>query len=402
MSVEVRPFGVKCNIRCAYCYQNPQRDAQNIVQSYDLERIKATIEGLGRPFTLFGGEPLMAPIDDLEKLWAWGQSKFGRSNMQTNGVLINTRHIALFKKYNVHVGISVDGPGALNRARWAGTAKGTERATQKTLAAIRMLLNAGLKPGIIVTLHRANASAAALPVLFGWLKELEALGIRSVRLHVLEVDDASIRDTYALTPEEQVNAFAALAALERTLTTLRFDVFADMRQLMRGLDNRTACVWNACDPYTTRAVQGVEGNGQRSNCGRTNKDGVDFVKADEPGFERYVALYHTPQAHGGCNGCRYFLVCKGQCPGTAIDGDWRNRTEHCELWKHLYCELETALLAEGEIPLSLRAEREVIEAAILLCWSAGYNPMIETLIRLCEGNPAIPSEKLAELALRSQ
>ena len=149
-------------------------------------------------------------------------------------------------------------------------------------------------------------------------------------------------------------------------------------------------------------MQGVEGNGQRSNCGRTNKDGVDFVKADEPGFERYVALYHTPQAHGGCNGCRYFLVCKGQCPGTAIDGDWRNRTEHCELWKHLYCELETALLAEGEIPLSLRAEREVIEAAILLCWSAGYNPMIETLIRLCEGNPAIPSEKLAELALRSQ
>ena len=402
MSVEVRPFGVKCNIRCAYCYQNPQRDAQNIVQSYDLERIKATIEGLGRPFTLFGGEPLMAPIDDLEKLWAWGQSKFGRSNMQTNGVLINTRHIALFKKYNVHVGISVDGPGALNRARWAGTAKGTERATQKTLAAIRMLLNAGLKPGIIVTLHRANASAAALPVLAGWLKELEALGIRSVRLHVLEVDDASIRDTYALTPEEQVNAFAALAALERTLTTLRFDVFADMRQLMRGLDNRTACVWNACDPSTTRAVQGVEGNGQRSNCGRTNKDGVDFVKADEPGFERYVALYHTPQAHGGCNGCRYFLVCKGQCPGTAIDGDWRNRTEHCELWKHLYCELETALLAEGEIPLSLRAEREVIEAAILLCWSAGYNPMIETLIHLCEGNPAIPSEKLAELALRSQ
>ena len=119
----------------------------------------------------------MAPIDDLEKLWAWGQSKFGRSNMQTNGVLINTRHIALFKKYNVHVGISVDGPGALNRARWAGTAKGTERATQKTLAAIRMLLNAGLKPGIIVTLHRANASAAALPVLAGWLKELEALGI---------------------------------------------------------------------------------------------------------------------------------------------------------------------------------------------------------------------------------
>jgi uncharacterized protein len=27
MSVELRPLGVKCNIRCSYCYQDPQREA---------------------------------------------------------------------------------------------------------------------------------------------------------------------------------------------------------------------------------------------------------------------------------------------------------------------------------------------------------------------------------------
>ena len=80
-------------------------------------------------------------------------------------------------------------------------------------------------------------------------------------------------------------------------------------------------------------MQGIEGTDQRSNCGRTNKDGIDFVKSDREGFERYLALYYTPQEYGGCKDCRFFLMCKGQCPGTAIDRDWRNRTEHCEVWK---------------------------------------------------------------------
>ena len=127
-----------------------------------------------------------------------------------------------------------------------------------------------------------------------------------------------------------------------------------------GQDNSSNCVWNACDPYTTRAVRGVEGNGQRSNCGRTNKDGIDFVKSDDEGFERYLALYHTPQEYGGCKDCRFFLMCKGQCPGTSIDGDWRNRTEHCKGWMGLYRHLEEEKLDAGEIPFTAGPRRKQV------------------------------------------
>ncbi len=84
--------------------------------------------------------------------------------------------------------------------------------------------------------------------------------------------------------------------------------------MLVGEDHGTSCIWNACDPYTTQAVRGVAGQGQRNNCGRTNKDGIDFGKADTPGYERYLALYQTPQEAGGCSGCSFFLMCKGQCP----------------------------------------------------------------------------------------
>jgi uncharacterized protein len=380
MSVEVRPLGVKCNLRCSYCYQNPQRDAHNVARNYDLDAMKRSIETAGGPFTLFGGEALMVPDGDLEALWAWGLERYGGNGIQTNGALITERHIALFQKYKVHVGISIDGPGALNDVRWAGTLEATRQATRKTEAAIERLCQAGSPPSLIATLHRANATAEQLPAMHEWIRTLARQGITSMRLHVLEVDDPAVRARYALTDAENVAALLSFAALEPQLAPLQFDLFADIKNLLVGHDGPATCVWRGCDPYTTRAVQGVEGFGQQSNCGRTNKEGIDFVKSDIPGFERYIALYHTPQEHGGCQSCRFFLMCKGQCPGTAIAGDWRNRSEHCGVWKELFAYFEARMCDKGYAPLSLRPERAAVETALLAGWLRGRNRAVEELL----------------------
>jgi radical SAM protein with 4Fe4S-binding SPASM domain len=123
-------------------------------------------------------------------------------------------------------------------------------------------------------------------------------------------------------------------------------------------------------------VQGVEGNGQSSNCGRTNKEGIGFIKAETAGYERYLALYRTPQSENGCSGCRFFLMCKGQCPGTSIDHDWRNRTEHCEEWKHLFNMIERRMILAGEVPLTIQPVRFEIERRMIEAWRLGKNPSI--------------------------
>jgi radical SAM protein with 4Fe4S-binding SPASM domain len=391
MSVELRPLGVKCNIQCQYCYQNPQRDAGNVLHTYDLEKMKAGAEKAGGGFTLFGGEALLVPEKDLEALWSWGFEKYRRNGIQTNGSLINDNHIRLFKQYRVQVGISVDGPGELNDVRWAGSLERTREATAKTHAAIERLCREGIPPSLIVTLHRGNATRDKLPVMHDWFRSLQGLGLTSARLHILEVENDAVRRKYVLTTEENLEAFLSFLALEKTLSTLRLDLFQDMRKLLLGTDNSTTCVWNACDPYTTRAVQGVEGNGQRSNCGRTNKDGIDFTKASGEGFERYLALYRTPQEHGGCEGCRFFLMCKGQCPGTAIDGDWRNRTEYCAVWKDMYRHLEEEMLDQSQSPVSARADRKQLEGLFLESWTRGQNTTIAlALQRMSPGQPSAP------------
>lgn len=384
MSVELRPLGVKCNIQCRYCYQAPQRDAGNVTHHYSIEKMKKAVLEDGGPFTLFGGEPLLIPLRDLEELWSWGLEQFGENALQTNGALITDAHIELFKKYKVDVGISVDGPGELNDVRWHSTLDRTRRTTEKTLLAVERLCREGITPGIITTLHRGNACREKLPLLLAWMAQLDQIGVRSMRLHLLESETAAIRKLYSLTHEENLAALLVLARFQTKLTTLRFDLFAEMALLLMGRDEETACVWNACDPYTTSSVRGVEGQGERSNCGRTNKDGIDFLKSDIEGFERYLILYQTPQELGGCKDCRFFLMCKGQCPGTAIDGDWRNKTEHCSIWFRLYELLEKEMLLAGEHPLSTAPNRKAVESSLISAWSRGKNIGISQALREAE------------------
>ncbi len=379
MSVELRPLGVACNLACTYCYQNSERTSGNRRAKYDLEKMKAEAARIGGSFTLFGGEPLLMPFEDLEHLFAWGFEKFGGSAIQTNGVLLEERHIALFQRYKVTVGISIDGPGELNDARWRRDLATTRESTAKVEAAIERLGREYKAPGLIVTLHRGNATPDKLPVMADWLRRLHAMGVRSVRLHLLEVDDPEVRTRLALSTRENVDAILAIAAAQQTLPGMRMDLFEDMEHLLAADDAKVGCIWRACDPYTTTAVRGIEGNGQSSNCGRTNKEGVGFTKAAATGYERYVALYRTPQSENGCAGCRFFLMCKGQCPGTAIGGDWRNRTEHCDVWKHLFSFLERRMVLTGKHPVTLNPVRFDLERMQIEAWERGVNPSLSQL-----------------------
>lgn len=380
MAVEVRPMGVKCNISCHYCYQEPIRLASKAAK-YDLAAIKEAIIAKGGPFTLFGGEPLLVPKTDLEDLFAWGLERFGSNSIQTNAVLLDSEHISLFKKYKVHVGVSIDGPGECNSARWAGSPERTAAATAKVERTLECLLSEGLKPSVITTLHRFNATAEILPRMFDWMRFLERIGIQYVRIHLLEVDSTLARESLSLTAAENAHAMLGFAEFEQAnLRTLRFDMFREIEALLLARDKGVSCVWRACDPYTTEAVQGVEGHGESSNCGRTNKAGVDFLKADTAGFERYLALYQTPQEHGGCKDCRFFLVCKGQCPGTSIDGDWRNRTEHCETWFRLFEHVEAGLVEKEFVPISVDPNRVALEQAMISKWMTRQNPPLTAVL----------------------
>ena len=104
----------------------------------------------------------------------------------------------MFKQFKVSVGISVDGPGELNDARWCGSLEATRAATAKTHAAIEWLCKEGIPPSLIVTLHRNNATADKLPQMHDWFRQVAGLGVRHARLHLMEDDHDEVGRKYGL------------------------------------------------------------------------------------------------------------------------------------------------------------------------------------------------------------
>jgi uncharacterized protein len=393
MPVTVTPLGMRCNLQCGYCYEEPLRDAGNFGSSYDMGLIKSAIlleSNKLEPFLLFGGEPLLIPKEVLKDLWAWGFEHFGRNVIQTNGSLIDDEHIALFKRYKVGVGISIDGPGSLNDARWNGTLEKTRACTRRTEAAICVMCSNGIAPSLIVTLHRLNASEEKLATLMRWFRDLSAIGVNRIGLHLLEVETEAMRTRYMLSDEECISAISKLRTLRAQLPELTFSLLEDLNFMMESKDAKVRCIWQACDPYTTAAVRGIGGRGERTKCSRINKEGIDFLPSSVPGYERYIALYHTPHATGGCQGCRFFLCCRGQCPGTAISSDWRNKSEQCHIWTRTFESIEKELVEAGAIPISLDPERPQIEERLVRSWENGRNLSVESIKR------SLQMEKMTE------
>jgi len=138
--------------------------------------------------------------------------------------------------------------------------------------------------------------------------------------------------------------------------------------LLIGNDKKTTCIWRNCDFYHARAVGILGTQGEVINCGHTHKNGIGYLKSNTIGYERYTALYNTPQEHGGCKGCRFFIVCKGWCPASGLGHDWRNRTMHCEMWKKMLTYAEEKLLTKGKTPVSKSPERSALERNLLASW----------------------------------
>jgi len=369
------------------------REAGNedpIEGNYDFDKMFAALrnEGVGSPdvrggktgFTLFGGEPLLLPLKDLERMFSWGKGLGVPISIQTNASLITDRHLDLFVQFGVSVGVSIDGPKELNRLRASETIEATDRTTDLSNQAFLKLLARGIGASLIVTLSTVNAGADVIKYLSGWIVELYHRGLRHVNFHLLEVDGDIAQ--YVLPPEEQIAALRKLRSTVQSCAGLRAMPFDSMRALLIGEDEQNVeCIWHACDPYTTNAVRGIDGQGNRGNCGRTNKDGVPYVKGSVAGYERQLALYLTPQAHGGCQECRFFFACKGECPGTGEGSEWRSRTTHCASLMAIFADLEQELIGEGKTPLSSSLMRPAIEAALLRSWSSGQNVSIGAALR---------------------
>lgn len=145
--VVIQPTSL-CNLNCDYCYL-PNRQSKNQLSLDLIEPIIKTVltsPFVGCDFTVLwhAGEPLTMPVsfyDHATTLIRQAEDKYKTQpiqifqSIQTNGTLINQAWCDCFRRNEIYVGVSLDGPAFLHDAhRQTYQGSGTHAATMRGIS----------------------------------------------------------------------------------------------------------------------------------------------------------------------------------------------------------------------------------------------------------------------------
>lgn len=142
--VQPTPF---CNIDCSYCYLHDRSTSQRMdpnAAEQMFSRLFALPTVRDRTTVVWhAGEPLAMPITAFEELLkaalhAKPEVLTVKFNIQTNATLIDQGWCELFKKYQIAIGVSVDGPKHINdRSRLTRSGGSTFDKTARGMALLK-------------------------------------------------------------------------------------------------------------------------------------------------------------------------------------------------------------------------------------------------------------------------
>jgi len=323
MTILLMP-SLSCNLRCTYCFERPVWESEVARLRCNVDAITSVLEKLVMKYgrgsvCIHGGEPLTLPISELEYLFNYIRGRGLSPSIQTNGTMITERHIELFKKYNVHVGVSVDGPPEIARLRG-----GDVVLLRQANDAIARMREKGVSVGVLCVLSKVNATGEALDKLCNWARWLNSIGV-SGRFLTMK-DFFGISEEFELTSDEMADAWEKLYyALESIGAADNWSPFHDLILSLQGRRKDAVCWLNECDPFCTQACHVILPDGTETICDRAFFMGLLLRP------ESSMNIRQQMLANSDCRGCRWFPdYCVGGCPLDGEGGDWRNKSKWCK------------------------------------------------------------------------
>ena len=347
--IQPTPF---CNINCSYCYL-PQRSDRTTLTIEQIQRIFAklfTFPTISGQVTVVwhAGEPLVLGPQYYEDAFRKISEHCPpgltiEHAVQTNGMLINDAWCDLFRRWKVGVGISIDGPRAINDAfRKTRSGKGT---FDKAVAGIRRLQQHAIPFYVISVLTR---DALANPdALFSFYRELD---IHDVGFNIEEQE--GVHDSTTLgsgLPPGSVQSFLrrfnelmrshdfhiVVREIEETLVSIRhFDKNGPINNLVIPFGIITVDVKGGLYTFSPEIA------GYASRDFETFSIGNIFTDSFEDVRNSSVLTAMSSQIAAGVElcrtSCKYFSVCGGGAPSNKVfeNGTFASTsTTYCELTK---------------------------------------------------------------------
>jgi SynChlorMet cassette radical SAM/SPASM protein ScmF len=249
-----------CNLACRHCWIAPRYDPDKQSPLLDPALFETALRE-GKPLglsgvKLTGGEPTLHP----QFTWMLGilRDEGLHLTLETNGILLSPSLAAeIARCKEPFVSISLDGAEAETHEWVRGVAGSFEAACR----AVRALADLGLRPQIIFSVMRRNASQLEAIV-----RLAERLGAGSVKFNVVQpmARGAKLHDSQAALPIEELvrlGNFVERELAQRTKLRLFFDyplAFRGLSRIARG---------DGCHACGIKGILGVLATGQYALCG---------------------------------------------------------------------------------------------------------------------------------------
>ena len=302
-----------CDLRCAYCYADAGPGGARMTPETACRAIALACPPGGSLRVQFtGGEPLLA-WETVAAAAGFGRKTGRRLSMsiQTNGVLLTQERCRELLALPCAVGVSLDGPEALNGCR--PYPDGTS-SYEAAVSGIRRLGAAGGRCNLTAVVTAKNADRLEL------LADL-ALTLGNVRGVGLDLFRPLGRGAHAdLAPDPAELRRGLRALLEKTLALERMGIPFHLRELDRWRSRRGSGGGPVYCYAQTEQSLAVDAAGDLWPC--SSLAGISAFRLGNlrdglPEGKRSLAALEAP---ADCRSCARFSLCAGGCPAGRLEG----------------------------------------------------------------------------------
>lgn len=322
----------RCNLRCSYCYHGASDEGQDMSIS-TLDRAFALAATGSGPLhiQLTGGEPTLTPeLIEAAAQRALSLDRACTMGVQTNGTCLDERVIALFKRYQLQVGVSLDGPPAIQeqvRGKAAATLRG-----------LQLLESYGVPFRVTTVVSNRNVgSLDRLAWMLAGFRRALGLGLD------LLVVKGKAQEATAPCPPEPTELIRAIESLTKALAEInhRREIPLQLRELElvrrmlaapKRVENRTRSFCYA----RLGASLAVHPDGRLFPCGQSLAD-PQFAAGS---VEQTAPMPLFPQQTlaelvADCRSCPLEHRCPGDCPSRLHYNRDCNPLLACDLYRSL-------------------------------------------------------------------
>ncbi|MGQ9813484.1 MAG: radical SAM protein [Dissulfurimicrobium sp.] len=317
-----------CNLDCAYCYREDHGPFQRMPREIAENSLHLAASS-GRSFhvQLAGGEPTLEPgliewVASFVRKKGWPATL----GIQTNGTILDTSLTRLFKRYDIQVGVSLDGPPDIHE-KLRGNAGSTFRGLK--------LLSDQEVPFRVTTVVTGQNTAVMgkLMLLLGAFVTAEGLGLDLLvrKGHVLKSDFVSHASPQALR--------SGLRDLVQALGWINKNRSHPIR--LRELESLKQAARRGGAVLFCQALKGkgmaVHPDGTVYPCAQTVGDPHFACGTVESLNESHLDLLKRYSLQGEqCRGCQLSGFCPGDCPSRLYYNDTKTSRLACVMYQTLW------------------------------------------------------------------